>query len=203
MSLWTSAITPLAPAEAASQEDDEQNYALEQAKIAIQIDCRRRWKERWKHSKKGAHSRIIQPCLDPKVKKIHKSLKRHQSSLAIQLRTGKVGFRAFLFNRKVPDIETPVVLEVHRQETGDRSTRAPALPSMGRDERRVPQKRFEGRRHPSLKALLSTERGCRAATRMVQRTGSLRQYDLCTIEESWQEPAEPDPESDDEERIRG
>ena len=56
---------------------------------------------------------------------------------------------------------------------------------------------------PSLKALLSIERGCRAATRMVQRTGLLRQYDLCTIEESWQEPAEPDPESDDEERIRG
>lgn len=56
---------------------------------------------------------------------------------------------------------------------------------------------------PSLKTLLGTERGCRAAIRMVQRTGLLKQYDLCNIEESWQEPAEPEPENDDEERIRG
>jgi hypothetical protein len=56
---------------------------------------------------------------------------------------------------------------------------------------------------PFVKALLSTERACRAATRMVQKNGLLRQYDLCTIEENWQEPAELDLDSDDEERIRG
>jgi hypothetical protein len=55
---------------------------------------------------------------------------------------------------------------------------------------------------PSPITLLCTEGGCRAATRMVQRTGLLKQYDLCTIEESWKEPVELDPESDDEERIR-
>jgi hypothetical protein len=203
MSLWTSAITPQAPVETESQEDNERTGALERAKTAIQVDCRQRWKERWKRSKKGPHSRILQPCLDPKVKKIHKSLRRHQSSLAIQLRTGKVGFRAFLFNSKVPDIETPWCLTCAGEELETVQHVLLHCPTWaGLREECFESGLKEGVR-PSLKALLNTERGCRAATRMVQSTGLLKQYELCSIEESWQEPAGPDPGGDEGLRIRG
>ena len=35
-------------------------------------------------------------------------MRRAQSSLTIQLRTGKIGFRAFLYKMKVPGIEDPL-----------------------------------------------------------------------------------------------
>ena len=38
----------------------------------------------------------------------HKGLKKHESSLLTQIRTGKVGLRAFLFSRKVPEVNTPL-----------------------------------------------------------------------------------------------
>jgi hypothetical protein len=38
----------------------------------------------------------------------HQGLRKHESSLLIQIRTGKVGLRAFLFQRKVPDVNTPL-----------------------------------------------------------------------------------------------
>jgi hypothetical protein len=39
--------------------------------------------------------------------KKHYGLLKHESSLLTQIRTGKVGLRAFLFERKVPDVATP------------------------------------------------------------------------------------------------
>ena len=58
--------------------------------------------------------------------KKHKGLKKHESSLLTQIRTGKVGLRAFLFKRHVPDVntlcrcgqgeETPAHLAVFCQE---------------------------------------------------------------------------------------
>jgi hypothetical protein len=38
----------------------------------------------------------------------HAELKKHESSFLTQVRTGKVGLRAFLFQRKVPDVRTPL-----------------------------------------------------------------------------------------------
>ena len=38
----------------------------------------------------------------------HKGLSKAESSLLVQARTGKIGFRAFLFSRKIPGIPTPL-----------------------------------------------------------------------------------------------
>jgi hypothetical protein len=39
--------------------------------------------------------------------KKHRDLLKHESSLLTQIRTGKVGLRAFLFEHKVPEVATP------------------------------------------------------------------------------------------------
>jgi len=38
----------------------------------------------------------------------HQGLRKHESSLLTQVRTGKVGLRAFLYQRKVPEVDTPI-----------------------------------------------------------------------------------------------
>ena len=38
----------------------------------------------------------------------HKDLKKAESSALTQARTGKIGFRAFLFKRRVPGVATPL-----------------------------------------------------------------------------------------------
>jgi hypothetical protein len=49
--------------------------------------------------------------------KKHKDLLKHESSLLTQIRTGKVGLRAFLFERKVPNVVTPRCLCGEAPET--------------------------------------------------------------------------------------
>jgi hypothetical protein len=38
----------------------------------------------------------------------HHSLRKHESSLLIQARTGRIGLRSFLFTRQVPEVNTPI-----------------------------------------------------------------------------------------------
>jgi hypothetical protein len=39
---------------------------------------------------------------------VHKGLLKHESSVLIQLRTGKIGLNSFLHRRRVPDVQSPL-----------------------------------------------------------------------------------------------
>ena len=52
-----------------------------------------------------------------KILEKYHSLSKHESSLLTQIRTGKVGLRAFLFERKVPEVATPRCLCGEAPET--------------------------------------------------------------------------------------
>ena len=143
-----------------------------------------RWRQNWSESRKGAHSRAIQPQPGEETFNRLSRLPRAWSSLVIQLRTGKVGFRAFLCQRKVPGYEdsicpdcdaheemtvTHVLLKCRkwcalRRECLQRASCAPA---------RV-----------SLPGLLNTRKGCLAAARMVWKTGLLEQFKACDLEQA-------------------
>ena len=76
----------------------------------------REWKARWWRAIDSAQQRG-RPAQEPadfepifrsqKAFQKHQGLRKHKSSLLTQIRTGKVGLKAFLFQRKVPEIMTP------------------------------------------------------------------------------------------------
>jgi hypothetical protein len=139
----------------------------EEVRRVIYADCQQRWRERWEKGIQGVHSRVLQPTLNKKVVALHRKLKRPQSSLVIQLRIGKIGFRAFLFNRKVSEIDSPWCLTCDGQEL--EIVTHVLLHCLAWKELR--EECFkdglkEGTR-PTLKALLNVEKGCRAAARMI------------------------------------
>ena len=73
------------------------------------------WRERWLRERNGRATTRPADDLDHQKDTLFKdkTLKRHQglnkakSSLLIQIRTGAIGLRDFLFKRDVPDIMTP------------------------------------------------------------------------------------------------
>jgi hypothetical protein len=80
-------------------------------KDALRIHWRTRWQQqqeaRLRNSTPANHGRIqSEPPPDPKVLKLHKTLRKAESSLLIQLRTECIGLKGFLFRRKVPGIES-------------------------------------------------------------------------------------------------
>jgi hypothetical protein len=74
----------------------------------------RDWKKRWEWTYRKATRRrpdrdkepADTPDFDKPLRK-HHGLRKHESSLLVQIRTGKVGLRAFLFQRRVPTIPSP------------------------------------------------------------------------------------------------
>jgi hypothetical protein len=71
------------------------------------------WKRRWlQHAgeppdRRRAPAPASRAIFSYDALKKHKDLRKHESSLLTQIRTGKVGLRAFLFERKVPEVATP------------------------------------------------------------------------------------------------
>ena len=75
------------------------------------------WRARWASQTQGRPPRYLgdiqaadlNPTFQDKQPLLkHKQCPKHISSMITQLRTGRVGLRAFLFQRKVPNIITPI-----------------------------------------------------------------------------------------------
>ena len=90
--------------------------ALYEAREALARD----WRERWQSDCAAARRRRRRPHggrVSPadrtpefgegKSLERHEGLRKHESSVLIQMRTGKIGLRAFLHQRRVPDVLTP------------------------------------------------------------------------------------------------
>ena len=75
----------------------------------------KRWEEYWQTNADGARSRrtraVEEPANSPvfgeEVLDKFRRLRKHESSLLVQIRTGKVGLKGFLFERNVPEVWSP------------------------------------------------------------------------------------------------
>jgi hypothetical protein len=81
----------------------------------ISASIHREWHERWEKEHRRSRTRHGRLPSQPADKspsdeplQLHKGLRKAESSLLIQMRTGKIGLRAFLFDRGVPEVPTPI-----------------------------------------------------------------------------------------------
>ena len=63
------------------------------------------WKQEWEIETKGRHLRLLVNAPTRDILEIHKGLDKQLSSLVVQMRTGKIGLRKFLYERRVPGVE--------------------------------------------------------------------------------------------------
>ncbi len=63
------------------------------------------WKDKWSKETRGRELYKLEPEPKSNIVKLHVELCKELSSLVIQMRTGKIGIRQFLYERKVPGIE--------------------------------------------------------------------------------------------------
>jgi len=64
------------------------------------------WDTYWQEEETGRELYALQSTPKRAVLKLHQGLTKELSSLAIQMRTGKIGLRQFLYRRRIPGIET-------------------------------------------------------------------------------------------------
>ncbi len=64
-----------------------------------QIDIK--WAKSWATESKGKDLRALAPSPSTKVLQLHKRVKKLESALITQMRTGKIGLRPFLYSRKL------------------------------------------------------------------------------------------------------
>jgi len=75
-------------------------------KMALTKKAQRQWTTLWDKDETGRGLYALQSNPKKSVLKLHDGLTKDLSALAVQMRTGKIGLRLFLFRRRVPNIET-------------------------------------------------------------------------------------------------
>jgi hypothetical protein len=99
----------------------------------------------------------------PRALRRHKGLRKHESATLIQIRTGKIGLRAFLAELRVPGIVTPLCPCGTGPETPehiiihcpDLQQERLGLQSIGRHSPRTRRDLAEASRHPSTAGALA------------------------------------------------
>lgn len=83
---------------------EEQAIRIEELQKNIYKNGKERWQRRWQQGEKGQHLRKLVASPSQAVRRLHEGRPKPESAILTQLRTGKVGFNAFLYNRSVPGV---------------------------------------------------------------------------------------------------
>lgn len=84
---------------------DIQIRMISTVRTAIRAHAIEQWTIKWANEKRGGILREIQPTPSKHIQLIHARVKRAKTSLITQMRTEKIGLKAFLYNRWVPGVE--------------------------------------------------------------------------------------------------
>lgn len=143
---------------------------------ALRERMKERWKQEWKGGTKGQHLKNLEPEPSPAWRKRHAGRTKAQSALLVQLRTGKVGFQEFLYQRKVPNVLSARCA----CGTGAMTVRHVLLSCP--EWRREREEELGGRQR-DLREILRGGVGATAALRLVLRIGILDQFRLVAARE--------------------
>jgi hypothetical protein len=104
------------------------------------------------------------------VEKHTRDWKKPESTLLTQLRTGKIGFKHFLSERRVPGVESPACDCIQ----GDMTVEHVLLKCRKWQTERA--ELIDPLRTRNLREILTERKSCRAAVKMIQRTKLLEQF---------------------------
>src|SRR5438477_9388275 len=76
------------------------------AKAVLNRKLLREWETAWDQDKRGRSLHRTTPKPTKKVLKVHETVPKAISSVIVQMQTEKIGLRLFLYQRKVPSIES-------------------------------------------------------------------------------------------------
>src|SRR5438045_6706528 len=115
------------------------------------------WKERWgRKSYQWGVVGVSAPCRN--VLKTHKDLRKAESAVLTQIRTGRIGLAAFLNKVRVPDFPSPQCRCGQAQETAAHIILHCPLYAEARERLCVPGERLD------IRALVSFSKGARCLT---------------------------------------
>ena len=146
----------------------------------------RDWESRWKAENRrlGRDSRpvtdregrgVVQTDTAPtrKVLLLHKDLRKAESSLLVQIRTGRIGLAEFLYSRKVPGFPNGNCRCDGGLETPRHMALFCTIESARRQQLRGPDGRIVG--YPLL---TGTNLGAKVFTKWIMQSNRLRQFSL-------------------------
>ena len=161
-----------------TERENSQNGLAEVQKTWINGWARKKWEREWA-AYAESRSNEVHPGLKLLKRKahlgIHKTLRKAESSLLTQIRTGRIGLNKFLHKRKVPDVTSPLC------PCGKDEQDVRHLLKCERYKTEVADlKRQTGT--TDLDELLQSVKGSKAVVRWLMRLGILKQYSLAVKE---------------------
>lgn len=128
------------------------------------------WEQRWKSRPRTEWDQIQQPP-DKKILRLHNKLKKAESSVIVQLRTGRIGLAHFLNKARVPEYDSGQC----QCGQGEETPRHLLLYCPVERERR---EALGTRQERSFTRLLTTPEGAARAARWTIQGGRLRQFQV-------------------------
>ena len=151
-------------------------YLRSAVKASLTEKLHAEWEDDWHKETKGRTLYKIAPKPSRKVLHLHNKLPKWTSSLMVQMRTGKIGLRKFLYERNVPDISNTECAcgegeETVRHVLTECSQFSELRKITWADE--VKKARYNW---IDLRSILTTSAYLKKAVEFMQKTGLLGQY---------------------------
>jgi hypothetical protein len=155
-------------------DSDAQDTRIGELQRDILKNCQERWQRRWQVGEKGQHLRELVACPTQAVRKLYAGYTKPESAILTQLRTGKIGFNSFLYERRVPGVWSRRCI----CEQGAMTVRHVLLVCPEWQDTR----QEHGLVRKDVKWALTTREGTSKAIRFVLQTGLLEQFRLYACE---------------------
>jgi len=156
----------------------QQSHSTQQRPVSEKQKVLAAWKSRWQAQETQRQSRQdywdqIKRPPDPTILRLYKNLHKAESSILVQLWTGRTGLGHFLHKARVPGYES----EQCSCETGPETPRHVLLDCPHEAERRVGLREALGGQL-EFTGLLDTPKGAQLASRWMIRSGRISQFQL-------------------------